>query len=90
MGKRSTALHVLHHPTIVALYETHQYLVGCDAATSADTLATLILQVLRVPIVAGENILTVVQQVLLAAPPTLLLLDNFESVWHADSSQVGV
>ena len=64
--------------------------MGCDAVTSADTLAALILQILRVPSVRGENILTVLHQALLVAPPTLLLFDNFESVWHFNYSRAEV
>jgi predicted ATPase len=90
MGKTSTALHILHHGDLVGRYETQRYFVGCDAVTSADTLATLILQTLRVPSAREENILTVLHQVLLVAPPTLLLLDNFESVWHSNHSRAGV
>jgi predicted ATPase len=90
MGKTSTALHVLHHGDLVGRYETRRYFVGCDAVTSADTLAALILQTLRVPSAREENILTVLHQVLLVAPPTLLLLDNFESVWHSNHSRAGV
>ena len=87
IGKTSTAKHVLH---CLKQFEYQQYFVGCDAVTSADTLAALILQVLRVPPVQGEHMLTVLHQALLVAPPTLLLLDNFESVWQLDPSRDGV
>jgi hypothetical protein len=87
IGKTSTAKHVLHH---LKQFDNRRYFVGCDAIISADALAALILQTLRVPPVAGENMLTVLHQVLLAAPLTLLLLDNFESAWQLDSSRAGV
>ena len=48
------------------------------------------LQVMQEPSVAGENILTILHQVLLAAPLTLLLLDNFETVWDSISGRDGV
>jgi len=87
IGKTSTALHILHHQDVVDRYDNHRYFVGCDAATSAESLATLILQIIQVPSVAGENILTLLHRALLAAPLTLLLLDNFETVWDVSSGR---
>ena len=90
IGKTSTALHILHHPEVVSRYDNRRYFVGCDAVTSAESLATAILQIIQAPSVAGENILTVLHQALLAAPLTLLLLDNFETVWDINSGRDGV
>jgi tetratricopeptide (TPR) repeat protein len=90
IGKTATALHILHHPDIVTRYEDRRYFVGCDTVTSAESLAALILQIVRAPSVAGENIVTVLHRVLLAAPFTLLLLDNFETVWDTISGRDGV
>jgi predicted ATPase len=59
IGKTSTALHVLHHQDIVNRYRDRRYFVGCDAITSAEALAALILQIIRVPSRAGENVVTV-------------------------------
>jgi tetratricopeptide (TPR) repeat protein len=90
MGKTTTALHVLHHPDVAARYGDRRYFIGCDAVTSADGLASLILQIIRVPSAAGENILTALHRALLSAPLTLLLLDNFETVWDINSRRGGV
>jgi tetratricopeptide (TPR) repeat protein len=90
MGKTSTALHIMHHQDIVARYQDRRYFIGCDAATSAESLAALILQVVRTSSTDGENILTTLHRVLLAAPFTLLLLDNFETVWDTISGRDGV
>src|SRR6266436_9065535 len=49
MGKTSTALHVLHHPDVVVRYGDRRYFVGCDTVSSAETLAMLILRIIRVP-----------------------------------------
>ncbi|KIM86429.1 hypothetical protein PILCRDRAFT_4924, partial [Piloderma croceum F 1598] len=87
IGKTSTALHILHHQDVIDRYDNRRYFVGCDAATSAESLATLILRIIQSPSVAGENILTVLHRALLAAPLTLLLLDNFESVWDISSGR---
>ena len=85
IGKTSTALHILHHREVVSRYDSRRYFVGCDAVTSAESLATLILQIIQVLSVAGENVLTILHRALLAAPLTLLLLDNFETVWDINS-----
>ena len=90
MGKTSTALHILHHQDVAARYTSHRYFIGCDAVTSADALVELILQVLQVPQVAEEAAVTVLHRALLAAPSTLLLLDNFETVWNLYSSRARV
>ncbi|KZP16418.1 TPR-like protein [Athelia psychrophila] len=84
MGKTSTALHVTHHEAVVARYKDRIFFVACDAATSANLLALHILQVLGVSIGAGENPVTALHLALKHAPPTLLLLDNFESLWGAE------
>jgi tetratricopeptide (TPR) repeat protein len=85
MGKTSTSLHILHHPDIVTRYRDHRYFVGCDAVTSAEALAALILQITQGPLTAGENVVTVLHRALISAPLTLLLLDNFETVWDINS-----
>ena len=65
IGKTSTALHILHHQDVVDRYDNRRYFVGCDAATSAESLATLILRIIESPPVAGENILTALHRALL-------------------------
>ncbi|KZP16426.1 hypothetical protein FIBSPDRAFT_957992 [Athelia psychrophila] len=84
MGKTSTALHVIHHQAVVARYKDRIFFVACDAATSANLLALHILQVVGVSMGAGENPVTALHLALKHAPPTLLLLDNFESLWEAE------
>jgi hypothetical protein len=77
----------LHHQEVVSRYDNSRYFVGCDAVTSAESLATLILQIIQAPSVGEENILTVLHQALLAAPLTSLLLDNFETAWDINSGR---
>jgi hypothetical protein len=90
MGKTSTALHVLHHRDVVSRYQDCRHFVGCDAVTSAEALAALILQIMGVPSTAGQNIVTIMHRALLSAPLTLLLLDNFETVWDINSKKDGI
>ncbi|KZP16429.1 hypothetical protein FIBSPDRAFT_1047516 [Athelia psychrophila] len=84
MGKTSTALHVIHHEAVVARYRDRIFFVACDAATSADLLASLILQVIGVSVGAEKNLLSALHVALKCASPTLLLLDNFESLWEVE------
>ncbi|KZP03489.1 hypothetical protein FIBSPDRAFT_768881 [Athelia psychrophila] len=84
MGKTSTALHVIHHEAVVARCKDRIFFVACDAATSADLLASRILQVIGVSVDAKENLLTALHLALKCGLPTLLLLDNFESLWEAE------
>ena len=58
MGKTSVALHVLHHQDVVTRYGSHRHFVACDAVTSHNALAELILQVLQVTADAKENVVT--------------------------------
>ncbi|KZP29489.1 TPR-like protein [Athelia psychrophila] len=83
MGKTATALHLIRNEAVVARYGDRIFFVACDAATSADLLASRILQTLGVAAAAGENLVTAMNLALKAAPPTLLVLDNFESTWEA-------
>ncbi|KAF7978276.1 hypothetical protein HWV62_1120 [Athelia sp. TMB] len=85
MGKTSTALHLINHPTVIARYQERRFFVGCDALTSTEGLAQRILQVIKAAVPAGENLVDTVHRALMGAAPTLLLLDNFESVWEAES-----
>jgi ABC-type iron transport system FetAB ATPase subunit len=53
--------------------------------SSAEGFAVLILQIIRVPSAAGENIVTALHRALVSAPFMPLLLDNFETVWDINS-----
>ena len=64
IGKTSVALHILHHDLVVNRYANRRYLICCDAITSAETLAELILRYLRMPPVYGECILKMVHRIL--------------------------
>ncbi|KZP29401.1 TPR-like protein [Athelia psychrophila] len=84
MGKTATALHLIRHESIVARYGDRVFFVACDATTSTQLLASRILQVIGVSVGAGENLVTAMHIALKCAPPTLLVLDNFESLWEAE------
>lgn len=84
MGKTSTALHLIHHKAVLARYNDRAFFVGCDALTSADALASRIMQIIGNAPAAGENPITALHLALKRAPPTALLLDNFESICEAE------
>ncbi|KZP17525.1 hypothetical protein FIBSPDRAFT_830544 [Athelia psychrophila] len=84
MGKTATALHLIRNEAVVARYGNRIFFVACDAATCADLLASRILQSMGVAAAVGENLVTAMHRALKAAPPTLLVLDNFESTWEGE------
>ena len=90
IGKTSAGLHIFHHPDVVHRFEHHRYFVACDAITTSDALATAILQVVGAQIVNSENPNTTLYRVLMALPPSLIFLDNFETPWDSESSRSGV
>ena len=90
IGKTSAGLHIFHHPDIVHQFDRHRYFVACDAITTSDALATAILQVIGAQVVNGENPNTTLYHVLTTLPPSLFLLDNFETPWDPESSRSGV
>ena len=75
---------------MVHRFEHYRYFVACDAITTSDTLATVILQVVGVQIVNGEDLNTILYRVLITLPPSLIFLDNFETPWYSNSSRLGV
>ena len=90
IGKTSAGLHIFHHPDIVHRFDRHRYFVACDAITTSDALATAILQVIGAQVVNGENPNTTLYRVIMTLPPSLFLLDNFETPWDPESSRSGV
>ena len=87
MGKTATALHVLHHSEVKARYGDLRYFVGCDSVTSGGALALLILQIIQHQIAPNENSSEVLFRALSGYSSILLLLDNFETVWHSECNR---
>ena len=90
IGKTSAGLHIFHHPDVIHRFEHHRYFVACDAITTSDALATTIFQAVGAKVVNGENPNSTLYRVLMALPPSLIFLDNFETPWDAESSKSGV
>ncbi|KAJ7461948.1 hypothetical protein FB451DRAFT_1139985 [Mycena latifolia] len=88
MGKTSLARAVLHHPQISAKYEKHRFFVACDAASSSVQLAALIGAHVGLP--PGQDLTKPVIRYFSNGPPSLLILDNLETVWEPKESRADV
>jgi Cdc6-like AAA superfamily ATPase len=84
MGKTSLARAVVHHTEITATYDQHRYFVACDSASTTVELAALIGAHLGLK--PGNDLTRLVVHHFSSSPPSLLILDNLETVWEpADS-----
>ncbi|KAJ7487042.1 P-loop containing nucleoside triphosphate hydrolase protein, partial [Mycena latifolia] len=88
MGKTSLARAILHHPEITARYNQHRVFVACDTATSSIQLAALIGAYLGLN--PGKDATQSVIHHFSKSPPSLLILDNLETVWEPRESRTDV
>ncbi|KAJ7622333.1 P-loop containing nucleoside triphosphate hydrolase protein, partial [Roridomyces roridus] len=84
MGKSTLARAVLHHPDIETQY-TQRFFVSCDSTTTSSELTSLIGTHLGLP--PGPNSTKAVNQRLSENSPSLLILDNLETVWEPMESR---
>jgi hypothetical protein len=80
MGKTSLARAILHHPDITARYDQHRHFVVCDSATTQVELAATIGAHLGLK--PGKDLTRPVVKHLSSGPPSLLILDNLETLWE--------
>ncbi|KAJ7030190.1 P-loop containing nucleoside triphosphate hydrolase protein, partial [Mycena alexandri] len=85
MGKTSLARIVVHHEEITTKYQGNRFFVTCDTASSKPELAGLIGAHLGLK--PGKDLTRVVLQHFSSSPPTLLILDNLETVWEPTKSR---
>ncbi|KAJ7465929.1 hypothetical protein FB451DRAFT_1486117, partial [Mycena latifolia] len=88
MGKTSLARAIVHHPQISAIYEQHRFFVACDAASSSIHLAALIGA--HVGLQPSKDLTKPVVRYFAGSPPSLLILDNLETVWEPKESRANV
>ncbi|KAJ7482602.1 hypothetical protein FB451DRAFT_1442067 [Mycena latifolia] len=88
MGKTSLARAILHHPQISAKYDQHRFFVACEAASSSIQLAALIGA--HVGLQPGQDLTKPVIHYFSSCPPSLLVLDNLETVWEPKESRADV
>ncbi|KAJ6586415.1 P-loop containing nucleoside triphosphate hydrolase protein, partial [Mycena vulgaris] len=85
MGKTSLAKTVLHHLEIAARYEQHRFFVACDTTSTSLQLAALIGA--HVGLKPGKNLTQLVINYFSNSPPSLLVLDNLETIWEPTESR---
>ncbi|KAJ7025231.1 P-loop containing nucleoside triphosphate hydrolase protein, partial [Mycena alexandri] len=79
MGKTSLSMAVLHHSKIATKYGTNRFFIPCDGSTNKVDLAGLIGAHLGLK--PGKDLTKAVLRHLDNAPPTLLVLDNLDTLW---------
>ncbi|KAJ7177796.1 hypothetical protein C8R46DRAFT_987761 [Mycena filopes] len=80
MGKTSLAKAVLHDDTIAGRYTQYRFFIPCDKAGSKGELAALIGAHLGLK--PGRDMTQAVLQHLGHSPPSLMVLDNLETLWE--------
>ncbi|KAJ7779643.1 P-loop containing nucleoside triphosphate hydrolase protein, partial [Mycena metata] len=85
MGKTSLARIVVHDQAIITKYQANRFFVTCDIASSKPELAGLIGAHLGMK--PGKDLTQAVLQHFSSSPPSLLILDNLETVWEPPKSR---
>ncbi|KAJ7705950.1 P-loop containing nucleoside triphosphate hydrolase protein, partial [Mycena metata] len=85
MGKTSLARIVVHHEEVTTKYHGNRFFVTCDTAASKTELAGLIGAYLGLK--PGKDLTRAVLQHFSSSPPSLLILDNLETVWEPTKSR---
>ncbi|KAJ7626749.1 hypothetical protein B0H17DRAFT_1218516 [Mycena rosella] len=82
MGKTALTTAALHHPDVTRKY-TERYFISCHATTTCTDLISILADYLGVE--PGSYLANRVTRFLKYAPPTLLVLDNFETPWESET-----
>jgi adenylate kinase family enzyme len=85
MGKSSLAKAVIHHAEITAIYQQHRIFIACDTVATKVELAALIGAHLGLK--PGKDLTQAVCSRFSDDPPTLLILDNLETLWEPPESR---
>ncbi len=89
MGKTSLALRILNDKAIQAKYEAHRYFIPCDIVCSVDPTVEVLLQTVMKQMnltLTGDA----VKQLHTISQPTILVFDNFETLWEHSSDQYSI
>ncbi|KAJ7113884.1 hypothetical protein C8R44DRAFT_740769 [Mycena epipterygia] len=87
MGKTCLAKAVLHHADIISKYQ-YRFFVAAESATTSIELAALI--GLHIGLKSGKDVTKPVVEYFTNNGPTLLVLDNLETLWEPMESRGGV
>ncbi|KAJ7018236.1 P-loop containing nucleoside triphosphate hydrolase protein, partial [Mycena alexandri] len=85
IGKTSLSKAVLHHSDITAKYHNNRFFITCDGSTNKVELVNIIGAHLGIK--PRKDLTQVVLRHLSNAPPTLLVLDNLETLWDPAESR---
>jgi hypothetical protein len=85
MGKTTLSRVVLHHPELRSKYGQHRLFVPCDTVTTSIQLAGLIGE--HRELKPSNDLTQPVIWHFSNSPPTLLILDNLETVWEPAESR---
>ncbi|KAJ7686626.1 P-loop containing nucleoside triphosphate hydrolase protein, partial [Mycena olivaceomarginata] len=85
MGKSSLARMLLHNPAITATYQQNRFFVGCSSATTKLELVSLIGTHMGLKL--GKGPIQAVLKHLSNNPPSLLILDELETLWESTESR---
>jgi predicted ATPase len=88
MGKTSLAKAVLHHPGMTSRYDQHRLFVPCDTLSTSVQLAGLIGA--HIGLRSREDLTRPIIHHFSSGPPTLLILDNLETIWEPAESRAEV
>jgi hypothetical protein len=76
---------VLHHGEINSRYQQHRFFVACDSATNKAELAALVGAHLGLK--PAKDLSRTILQRFFNNPPSVLILDNVETVWEPKESR---
>jgi Cdc6-like AAA superfamily ATPase len=85
MGKTSLAMVLLHHTDITARYAQNRFFVACISAKTKLELVNLIGGHLGLK--PGKDLTQAVLQYFSNNPPSLLILDELETLWELTTSR---
>ncbi len=86
MGKTSLALRILNDAAVLAKYEAHTYFIPCDEVCSVEFTMEILLQTV-IKLMQLELTSDPVKQLYTISKPTILVFDNFETLWDNSKNQ---
>ncbi len=89
MGKTSLALRILNDAAAQAKYEDRRYFVPCDIVCSVEFTVEILLQAI-IKLMQLESTSDAVRQLYAISKPTILVFDNFETLWDCSSDQYDI
>ncbi|KAK0205581.1 hypothetical protein DFS33DRAFT_1474315 [Desarmillaria ectypa] len=86
MGKTSLALKLLDDPAVKAKYKAYRYFIPCDIVCGVEPTVEVLLQAL-IKMMKWEWTNDVIEQLHTISKPTVLVFDNFETLWDNSKKQ---